>query len=80
MTTGRVVEADAARETDFVQSLERGLAVIQAFDEDNTALTLSEVARTTGLARGAARRFLRTLVDLGYVRFEGRLFHLSPRV
>ena len=80
MTTGRVAEADAARETDFVQSLERGLAVIQAFDEDNTALTLSEVARTTGLARGAARRFLRTLVDLGYVRFEGRLFHLSPRV
>jgi IclR family pca regulon transcriptional regulator len=43
-------------------------------------LTLSEVANATGLARAAARRFLLTLVDLGYMRLEGRLFQLSPRV
>jgi IclR family pca regulon transcriptional regulator len=65
---------------DFVQSLARGLAVIRAFDEANPQLTLSEVARSTGLTRAAARRFLHTLVALGYVRTDGRLFALRPRV
>jgi IclR family pca regulon transcriptional regulator len=64
----------------FVQSLERGLAVIRAFDEHNVELTLSDVARSTGLTRAAARRFLLTLADLGYVRTDGRWFSLSPRV
>jgi IclR family pca regulon transcriptional regulator len=68
------------RETDFVQSLQRGLAVIRAFDAENPALTLSDVAKITGLARAAARRFVLTLVDLGYMRADGRLFRLSPRV
>jgi IclR family transcriptional regulator, pca regulon regulatory protein len=68
------------RETDFVQSLQRGLAVIRAFDAENSALTLSDVAKATGLARAAARRFVLTLVELGYMRAEGRLFRLSPRV
>jgi IclR family transcriptional regulator, pca regulon regulatory protein len=70
----------ADRETDFVQSLQRGLAVIRAFDGDNPTLTLSDVARSTGLARAAARRFLLTLVDLGYIRVDGRQFRLSPQV
>lgn len=64
----------------FVQSLERGLAVIRAFSADHPRLTLSEVARTTGMTRAAARRFLLTLVQLGYVRAEGREFFLRPRV
>jgi IclR family pca regulon transcriptional regulator len=68
------------RVPDFVQSLERGLAVIRAFDADHPQLTLSEVARATGLTRAAARRFLLTLVELGYVRTDGRLFALRPRV
>ena len=68
------------READFVQSLQRGLAVIRAFDGESTTLTLGEVATATGLARAAARRFLLTLVDLGYVRVDARLFELSPRV
>jgi IclR family pca regulon transcriptional regulator len=63
----------------FVQSLERGLAVIRAFDAQHPALTLSDVARATGLTRAAARRFLLTLADLGYVRFDGRWFSLAPR-
>ena len=56
------------RDADFVQSLERGLAVIRAFDGEHPALTLSDVAKATGLARAAARRFLLTLVELGYMR------------
>lgn len=65
---------------DFVQSLDRGLAVIRAFGPDRAQLSLSDVARATGMARAAARRFLLTLVDLGYVRIDGRMFSLSPRV
>ena len=70
----------SGRPTHFVQSLERGLAVIRAFDAEHTALTLSDVARATGLTRAAARRFLLTLSDLGYVRTDGRLFALTARV
>ena len=70
----------ARRNSDFVQSLERGLMVIRAFDEENRELALSDVARATGLTRAAARRFLLTLVALGYVHFDGKLFSLRPRV
>ncbi|MGZ4149864.1 MAG: IclR family transcriptional regulator domain-containing protein, partial [Actinomycetota bacterium] len=57
-----------------------GLAVIRAFGPDRDRLTLSEVARETGLTRAAARRFLLTLVALGYVRNDGKEFSLGPRV
>jgi len=68
------------RGPDFVQSLERGLAVIRAFDADHRSLTLSEVAAATGVTRAAARRFLLTLAELGYVRNDGRYFSLTARV
>ena len=68
------------RNSDHVQSLERGLAVIRAFGADSPELRLSDVARATGLTRAAARRFLLTLVRLGYVRQEGGTFSLRPRV
>ena len=73
-------DGEEARAPHFVQSLERGLAVIRAFDERHPELTLSDVARSTGLTRAAARRFLLTLADLGYVRTDGRWFTLTPRV
>jgi IclR family pca regulon transcriptional regulator len=65
---------------DFVQSLARGLAVIATFSEESQRLTLSAVARRTGLSRGTARRFLLTLRQLGYVGSEGDQFFLTPRV
>jgi IclR family pca regulon transcriptional regulator len=74
------MDGKGVRGPHFVQSLERGLAVIRTFDASSPQLTLSEVARATGLTRAAARRFLLTLADLGYVRTDGRLFELSPRV
>ena len=69
-----------AQSSDFVQSLERGLAVIRAFDAEHRELALSDVARSTGLTRAAARRFLLTLVKLGYVNFSQGRFSLRPRV
>src|SRR6185503_4271568 len=41
---------------------------------------LSDVAKATGLPRAAARRFLLTLVELGYMAVDGRRFRLRPRV
>jgi IclR family transcriptional regulator, pca regulon regulatory protein len=80
VTAEDVPELGTGRPPDFVQSLERGLAVIRAFGADTPELTLSEVARATGLTRAATRRFLHTLADLGYVQADGRLFRLTPRV
>jgi IclR family pca regulon transcriptional regulator len=68
------------RSTDFVQSLERGLSVIRAFDDEHPELTLSEVAQRTDLTRAAARRFLLTLQQIGYVRSDGKRFALRPRI
>lgn len=64
----------------FVQSLERGLAVIRAFTADTPEMTLSEVARATGMSRATARRFLLTLAELGYMAVDGYHFRLTPRV
>ncbi|MGV8858513.1 IclR family transcriptional regulator domain-containing protein [Rhodoglobus sp.] len=72
-------DADAPAE-DFVQSLARGIAVLRVFDADNAQQTLSEVARNAGIPAAAARRFLRTLESLGYVRSSGRQFALTPKV
>jgi IclR family pca regulon transcriptional regulator len=68
------------KSSDFVQSLERGLTVIRAFDAEHPELGLSEVARATGLTRAAARRFLLTLVRLGYMSQSDGRFALTPRV
>ena len=68
------------RDADFIQSLERGLAVIRAFDAEHPKLSLSEVAAITTLSRAAARRFLHTLVNLGYMRMDGSQFSLRPKI
>ena len=67
-------------EGEFVQSLERGLAVLQAFSAENANLTLSDVAKVTGLTRATARRLLHTFQALGYMRSDGRRFELTPKV
>jgi IclR family pca regulon transcriptional regulator len=73
-------EAAGSRSSEYVQTLARGLAVIRAFSAEHANLTLSEVAKETGLTRAAARRFLLTLTELGYVRTDGKHFALTPRV
>jgi IclR family transcriptional regulator, pca regulon regulatory protein len=70
----------AARAAEFVQSLERGLSVIQAFSDERPTMTLAEVARSTGLTRATARRVLYTLCTLGYASTDGKRFRLTPRI
>jgi IclR family pca regulon transcriptional regulator len=72
--------SERAANSEFVQSLERGLAVIQAFGPDSSEMTISEVAEATGTTRATARRFLLTLEQLGHIRNDGRKFSLTPHV
>ncbi|MEU9407467.1 helix-turn-helix domain-containing protein [Streptomyces sp. NPDC048281] len=65
---------------DFVESLARGLTVLTAFGEGRPSLTLTDVAKATGLARATARRALITYEHLGLVTTDGREFALTPRV
>ena len=67
------------RDGAFVQSLERGLLVIRALNAPEPR-ALSDVARATSISRAAARRFLLTLEQLGYVRQTSGRFALTPRV
>lgn len=68
-----------AESSDYINSLARGLSVINAFSAENPQLTLSEVAEAAGLARATARRILLTLVALGYAEQRGRSFSLLPK-
>jgi IclR family transcriptional regulator, pca regulon regulatory protein len=81
-TAGNDTEAEGPpeRSRDFNQSVARGLEIIETFGADASRQTVSEVAAKTGLTRATARRFLLTLVELGYMTTDGRTFQLSPRV
>jgi len=65
---------------EFVTSVARGLAVIQAFGPDHARMSLSEVAKRTDLSRAAARRFLMTLCRLGFAKTDGKYFELTPKI
>jgi IclR family pca regulon transcriptional regulator len=71
----------AVGDPNFMTSLARGLAVIQAFSQSKRQLTISQVSNKTGFSRAAVRRCLYTLSKLGFAGSEdSRHFHLRPRV
>lgn len=65
---------------DYVQSLDKGLAVLNAFSAERRSMTLSQVAAETGLSKPSARRCLLTLHALGYLVSDGPNFRLGPKV
>jgi IclR family pca regulon transcriptional regulator len=66
--------------TDFIESLDRGLRVFELFGADAKPMTLSDLAKAADLPRATARRILFTLERAGYVSSDGKLFTLTPRV
>lgn len=82
----RVKRTEAEQQTaeatgpDYLEALARGLRVITAFDRERRELTLSDVAKLVDLPRASVRRTLHTLIQLGYVETDERLFRLSPRI
>jgi IclR family pca regulon transcriptional regulator len=75
----RLVDPRTSEGTEYVRALDRGLAVIRAFDREHPRRTLAEVARAVGLAPATARRLLHTLQSLDYVVTDGQTWSLRPR-
>lgn len=63
-----------------LEQLERAISILQAFDADNPAMTVSDAAREADISRAAARRILLTLQSLGLLKSNGRYFSLTPRI
>lgn len=76
----KIKRDDELSNTDFIESLDRGLRVIEQFGADMRAMTLSDVAKATDLPRATARRILFTLERRGYVSSDGKMFTLTPKV
>jgi IclR family pca regulon transcriptional regulator len=70
----------ADKPSEFVDSLAKGLAILDSFDSTHPEMTLSEVAKTVNLSPAAARRSLITLEHLGYIGRNGKRFHLTPKI
>jgi IclR family transcriptional regulator, pca regulon regulatory protein len=68
------------KSSEFIQSLDRGLAVIRAFSDERDLLSLADVSKITKLSRASVRRALLTLETLGYVGSKQNRFYLRPRV
>lgn len=64
----------------FMNSLARGLAVLNAFSDNSTGLKMTHLSDRTGLSRAVVRRCLYTLEQLGYVRQSTDGFHLEPKI
>lgn len=71
---------DLAGDENFITSLARGLAVIQAFQERKRPLTIAQISHRTEIPRAAVRRCLLTLMQLGYVSQNERYYGLRPKV
>jgi IclR family transcriptional regulator, pca regulon regulatory protein len=65
---------------DWIAGLDKGLRILEAFNDVLPRMTPTQAAHCTGLSRTAARRYLLTLQELGYVASDGKTFWLAPRV
>ena len=79
-TSPTTPERPALDKRDWIAGLEKGLSVIECFDDANPRLTASQAGLRCGITRTAARRYLLTLEHMGYVATDGKLFWLTPRV
>lgn len=68
------------RPSDVIQSVERGLCILTAFDEGHPTMNLAQISGRCGLPRSAARRFVLTLASLGYLEQQGRSYAPTPLV
>jgi len=66
----------------FNQSLEKGLAVLRAFDAAHRSLTLGDLAAIANMTKASVQRTVHTLQVLGYVgkNAQTRRFQLLPKV
>lgn len=72
--------ADASTATS--QSLERGLAILSAFNSERPLIGVSELSRELELSRSTAHRYIATLAQLGYLKQDpdSKRYRLGPKV
>jgi IclR family pca regulon transcriptional regulator len=65
-----------------VNSLIRGLEILESFTPSESHLTLQDLSNKTGLPKTTVHRFLKTLLTMNYVTLEPRTkaYSLAPRV
>ncbi|GHF19085.1 IclR family transcriptional regulator [Amycolatopsis deserti] len=86
MADNRTVNVSSAddvkgtRASEGMGGLAKGLAVIEAFERAQSALTVAEAARLTGITRPAARRCLLTLTECGYLSYDGKRYQPTLRL
>ncbi|KRC73166.1 IclR family transcriptional regulator [Achromobacter sp. Root83] len=64
----------------FVRTFARGLKIIETMGQGEARQTLADVASAVDLPRTAVRRFLMTLVELSFVKSDGKHYWLTPKV
>ena len=66
----------------FVQSVEKAVGVLSVFTGEQRALSLSEIARRSGLDMSAAQRFVYTLKVIGLISKceDTRRYTLTPKL
>ncbi len=62
------------------ETLEKGLRILNLFNEESHGLTLAEISRSIGVNKTSVYRYINTFCDLGYLRRESktRLVKLGP--
>lgn len=75
--------------TQFVQSIERALKIMECFSIDKPSLSLGELSKMTGLSKSTVYRLVATLVSQNYMKqdinsqkysLDFKLFHLGAIV
>jgi len=62
----------------FSTTVDKGLRILNLFDQDHKKMTLMEIARAIGISKVSAFRYVNTLIALGYLRREARTKLLKP--
>jgi IclR family transcriptional regulator, pca regulon regulatory protein len=73
-------KAGRERAAEGMAGLAKGLAIVEAFGPQRTRLSVTEAARAIDSSPATARRCLLTLESSGYVSYDGKYFHPTPRM
>jgi len=62
----------------FSTSVEKGFRILGLFNQDRKKLNLTDIAKTIGIGKVSAFRYVNTLIELGYLRREPQTKLLKP--
>lgn len=64
----------------FVRTFARGLRVIEVMGQSTGRQNIAQISEASELPRTVVRRFLLTLIELGFVRTDEKDYWLTPKV